>query len=198
MKKVIWFLFTIFRKTFGLVWYWFVFPFRRYARSVVQNYALAWDTKTRIKRLDKRKPKWSPTLYGYILRDVHSVGRNGLVKHRYVSKLEFWLVVFLIWGWLDDDSNHDTYDAGHLDRYLDHDKLNEGNIFGQWWRKSYGFVFGYWLRKAVKDATYGNTFDLGDLRAETPNFSFPAVLIWNTRNTAYNFWYLFGEHKGWN
>lgn len=180
MKTILFGLFTIFRKVFGLFWYWFVFPFRAYARSVVQNYALQ-QKYVPIRRLRERFPIIIDN--GWMLRDVHNVGSNGYVSYRKVSKLEFWLVVFLLWGWLDDDSNEDTYDAGHCKRYTEGDLKN--TIMGKLFRKQ--------LLKAIEDGVYGNTFDLGDLRAETPNFNFIAVLIWNTRNTAYNFWYLFGE-----
>ena len=189
MKQITWILFTLFRKVFGLFWFWVVFPFRGYARSVVQNYALSTSNNVRIKRLDERTPEpHTRTFLGehtkwWVLVDVHNVGRDGRVKYRKVSAIKFWLVVFLIWGWLDDDSNHDTYDAGHCKRYTEGDLQN--SIMARLFRKQ--------LLKAIEDATYGNAFDLGDLRAETPNFNFIAVLIWNGRNTAYNFYYLFGE-----
>ena len=167
-------------KLIGLVWYWFVVPFRAYSRSVVHSYALSDLNDTRIKRLDERNPQWSPERQGWILHDVHNVGRDGFVLKRHVSKWHFWLVVYLLWGWVDDDSNMDTFDAGHNSRYIDGDL--------KWHPMS--LLFRFELAEANRTATYGNSFDLGDLRAETPNFSIPSALIWNTRNTAYNFQYL--------
>ena len=171
-------LFTLFRKIFGLVWYWAVVPFRKYARSVVQNYALQGNIS--LKRLAERHPVKIPMLEAWELQDVHNVGRKGIVHKRKVSAIEFWIVVFLLWGWVDDDTNNDTFDAGHLNRYLTGDL--EGSIMTKLFRKQ--------MQKAVDTATYGNTFDLGDLRADTPNFAFIPALIWNTRNTGYNFQYL--------
>jgi len=176
--------FMIFAKVFGLVWYWFVVPFRAYSRSVVHSYALDPSNDVRIKRLDERNPEWSELLKGWYLtplpqHDVKIVHR-GFVKYRKVSKLHFWLVVFLLWGWVDDDSNHDTFDTGHNDRYL------SGDL--KWHPMT--LLFRFELEEANRKATYGNAFDIGDYRADYPNFSIPAALIWNTRNTAYNFNYL--------
>lgn len=165
-------------KIIGLFWYWFAVWFRAYSRSVVYNYVL--ENGIDLKRVYERKPK--DVGHGWILRDIHAVGRNGFVARRKkpVTKLHFWLVVFLLWGWVDDDSNQDTFDKGHNQRYISGDLKN--TITGR--------MFGDLLYQANVDSTYGNTFDLGDLRAQSPNFSFPAALIWNTRNTAYNFNYL--------
>jgi len=178
--NVIWQITSVVRKLLGLVVYWFVVPFRGYARSIVHSYCLQSDNYTRIKRLDERFPQYRGHLGGWILNDVHEVGHNGFVKNLNVSKIHFWLVVFLLWGWVDDDSNEDTYSEGHCLRYTDGDLRH--SIMGTLFRKQ--------LLRAVIDGTYGNSFDLGNYRAKDPKFNFIAALIWNTRNSAYNFQYL--------
>jgi hypothetical protein len=50
------------------------------------------------------------------------------------------------------------------------------------------------LKKEVdyaENCIFGNAFDLGDIR--TPIFMFWSSTLWNIRNTAYNFNYMFEE-----
>lgn len=177
-------LLTGISKVIGLVWYWFVVPFRRYSRSVVHSYCLSELNDTRIKRLDERRPEWSTERQGWILHPygyhAHMIGHTGFVKKRKVSKLKFWLVVFLLWGWIDDDSVCDTFDDGHNRRYINGDLK----------RHPMAIIFRPDLIVANESQFYGNAFDLGDFRSENPQFFAASSLIWNTRNTAYNFNYL--------
>ena len=186
--KILFYSTTVLRKFLGLFVYWLVVPFRAYARSVVHNYALDKSNPVYIRRLNERKPEWIAQRNGWVLHDVHYVGYDGFVKHRKVSAIEFWLVVFLLWGWVDDDSNEDTYSAGHCSRYTE-----VGHVNGDLTKSIMGRLFKKQFVKAIDESTYGNSFDLGDMRAEQPCFNFIAALVWNTRNTAYNFYYLFWE-----
>jgi hypothetical protein len=151
-------LFTLFRKVFGLVWYWFVVWFRGYARNTVYNYIL--QNGIKLKRLEERNPK-------------------PFIKYRKVSKLEYYLVVFLIWGWVDDDSNCDTFSYGHNLTY----------ITG---KRYIPEIFRRMLKRANFKANKMNSyFDVGD--NIEPSFDILSCIIWNGRNTAYNFSYLFEQ-----
>jgi len=186
MKQII---YIIFGKTLGKFWVFAAIPFRAYARSVVYNYVLQNDLP--LKRLRERFPVWLGTaLQGgglrgrWALRDVHGLAAHhlteGHIEYRRVTKLRFYAVVFLIWGWLDDDSNQDTTDTGYIKTLLS----------GQ--RKSWHRIFNPALRKIDLDgAVYGNSFDLGDVRGQHPFFNWAAAFVWNERNTAMNFQYLF-------
>jgi hypothetical protein len=150
-------LFTLFRKVFGLFWYWVVVWFRGYARNTVYNYILA--NSIDLKRLNERNPK-------------------PFIKYRKVSKLEYYFVVFLIWGWLDDDSGADTFSKGHNNTYINKERYIPE-------------VFRQMLIKANSKASNGSYFDKGD--EIIPCFDVLSCLIWNGRNTAYNFSYMFEQ-----
>ena len=52
-------------------------------------------------------------------------------------------------------------------------------------------MFKRQIRKTVAtDIMYGNSYDLGDVRAESPFFNLWATYAWNSRNTAMGFQYL--------
>ena len=173
-------IFALIAKYLGMFWFWLAVPFRKYARNVVQSYALQYGIK--LKRLMERHPYKAANPFGWQLQNVHNVPGGGFIEYRKVSTIKFYIVLFLIWGWLDDDANQDTFDAGHNQHFID------GKFKDTWqaklWRKS--------LIKANQSAAgkFGNTFDLGDWRGDQPLFNFPSALIWNTRNTAQNFGYL--------
>jgi hypothetical protein len=95
----------------------------------------------------------------YILKNIRNTYLDGVIKYRKISLLEYYFSLFVLWGWVDDDSNYDTYDGVSSE-----DKV-----------------------------MYGNAFDLGDARAKYPLFNFKRSSLWNIRNTAYNFNYLFEE-----
>ena len=180
-----------------LIWILLTYRFRAYARNVVYNYVLQHE----LNGLDGRK-KWLGRLWerlpvktiasldtkrGWILQGhlVHPIKRFGFLEYRKVSKLEFYLVVWLIWGWLDDDSNQDTTDIPHCDQVA-HD-------WKQWW-KPWILIAVPFIRNLPKDIVYGNSFDLGDVRGKHPYFNFWATWVWNFRNTAMNFKYLFLDY----
>lgn len=148
-------IFKLFCKVFGLVWYYIAVPFRGYSRNVVYNYVL--QNNIHLPRLYER----SPTLENGIfwLKNIRNVQQVGYIKFRKISKFEYYLVLFLLWGWVDDDSNYDT-----------HDGTQDEN-----------------------PKKYGNAFDLGDALKHNPTFDFKKSSLWNIRNTAYNFNYLFEE-----
>ncbi len=147
-------LFKILSKVIGLLWYWIAVPFRGYARNTVYNYVL--ENNIYLPRLIEREPVLVKDKY--MLKNVHKVKHQGYINYRKVNKLEYYLVLWLLWIWVDDDSNHDTMSG-----------------------------------KYINGKVYGNSFDLGDLRAKYPEFEFKKSSLWLIRNTAYNFNYMFEE-----
>lgn len=162
-------------KLIGMFWVFACIPFRFYARNTVYNYVLQNDIK--LKRLLERRPVWVPNENRWVLTATRPTSHlEGYIQYRKVSRLEYMLVVLLIWGWLDDDSNHDTYDYGHIRRH----KLEntwQWKLLGKWFDMS-------------EPHPFGNSWELADARRYIPLFNWVAVLIWNSRNTAYNFAYL--------
>lgn len=152
-------------KFIGYVWGNVVKPFRRYADNVVFNYVL--QNGIYLKRLQERYI--AKTEYGYSILSKHNSNRIGYIKGRKVSWLEYQLVYWFIWGFLDSDANDDTFDYGRVEEL----------------RKS---KFWEFFLKGAERKQFGNAFDLGDARE--PNYHFFASMFWNTRNTAQNFLYM--------
>lgn len=165
-------LFTVFRKVFGLFWFWLILPFRGYARNVVYNYTL--QNNIWLKRLYERNPirvegGWELT-----------GGRveKGFIRFKDVTWLEYQFMYWLVWIWVDDDSNRDVTDLGYIRTYLDGERktwFSRDKLL-----KEYNYLSG------IK---FGNTFELGDLRAEYPVEIFKSwrcTLLWLKRNTGYN------------
>ncbi len=153
-------LFKTLSKVIGLFWYWIALPFRGYARNTIYNYVL--QNNIHLPRLYERNPELKDGYYD--LDDVHGVAStngydvNGLIQYREVDIVEYYLVLWLLWIWLDDDSNHDTMSGDYIPYKI-----------------------------------YGNSFDLGDMRAQFPEFEIVESTKWMIRNTAYNFNYMFEE-----
>jgi len=162
----------------GIVLVYAAIPFRARARNAVYNYHLRRGHARHLKRLRERRPEKLPA--GWKLHDIHAVGFTGFVAERPITKLQYYLWL-CVWVWLDDDSNHDTYDAGHIrNHHIDNHSIWVGSA-----------LRAYLSDFLAKDKpTYGNTFDLGDKRSWWPSYNWLCVLIWTTRNTAYNFKYL--------
>lgn len=157
-------------KAIGYVWFFVVVPFRRYANNVVFNYVF--ENRIYLKRLLER-PIEEYSDY-YVIQPYHGTG-GGHIHKRKVSWLEYQLVYWFIWGFLDSDANDDTFDISRVEELRKESKL-------------YAFLLRGCQRKQ-----YGNAFDLGDCRGD--NFHFFASLFWNTRNTAQNFLYMQFQKK---
>lgn len=157
-------------KVIGYIWLFVAVPFRRYARNVVYNYVL--DNGIYLKRLKERPITRRPAYFH--IAPYHGAN-GGYVKRRKVSKLEYTLVYWFIWGFLDDDANDDTFDIGRVEELRKESK-----------------IWAFFLRGAKRNQ-YGNSFDLGDARQ--PNFHFFASMFWNNRNTAQNFLYMQFQKK---
>jgi len=170
-------LFTLFRKVFGLAWFWVIVWFRKYARNVVYNYKL--QNNLWLKRL-KERPIVDEVSH-YRIQPFHGAD-GGYITKRGVSKMEYLFTYWFIWGWLDDDSNYDTCDLGFIEKVLtgEHPKPLTVKLFGKYLRGSV---------QKMKSGLYGNTFDIGDTRSKDPMLFFWASWLWLVRNTAYNFKY---------
>lgn len=182
----------ILSKLIGYVWFFVAVPFRRYANNIVFNYVL--QNGVYLKRLRERFitsiyiTPYPLVISGWEIESDHCQAK-GFINYRKVSWLEYQLVYWLIWGFLDSDANDDTFDYGRVEEL----------------RKSKFLAF---FLKGAKRNQYGNAFDLGDARKS--NYHFFASLFWNTRNTAQNFLYMqfqketqpflhtiFGREIGW-
>lgn len=161
---------VIFTTIFGKFYAPFCWPFRGWARNYVYNHVLNNDMKGNLVRLWQRHPSQAAEGGVWILHDVHGVGENGLVYPRKTNKILFYLIVILIWGWCDDDSNEDTMDWGHAERNYP------------------------WALKYETRPRFGNSFDLGDKRAASPYVNIPASFFWNWRNTGKNLQYFFTNY----
>lgn len=160
-------------KVIGIFWFFMIVHFRKYARNVVYNYVL--QNGIYLKRLLERPIDTTTTAYTpYKILPYHGT-KGGFIEYRKVSKLEYLLVYWFIWGFLDDDTNDDTFDIGRVEELRKESK-----------------VWAFFL-KGAKRNQYGNSFDLGDNRL--PNFHFFATLFWNNRNTAQNFLYMQFQKK---
>ena len=161
-------IFTLFRKVFGLAWFFIAVPFRRYARNRVYNYVLKHDIY--LPRLLERPITETDTEYK--ISPYHDT-TGGYIKKRYVSWIEYQLVYWLIWGWLDDDAFCDTTSKVFMYEHLDD-------------RRGQDLVSDKKLLKCLEKCK-GNSFDKGD--ALESNFCPIMTIKWNIRNTAYNFKY---------
>jgi len=199
-------------KVIGKVWIFAAVPFRTYARNYVYNYVL--QNNLPLKRLYERSPKYNAVLRGWELQDIHGVGRKGYIARREVNKFQFYLIVFFVWGWLDDDSNQDTTDTGYIKTLVSDDpdlmwywdrpvvairelvaKLRKKEVIPKYTTWRWHRIFKYQLRKVnISDVVYGNSFDLGDWRSEMPFYNFWCTLVWNDRNTGMNFQYLWMDY----
>lgn len=169
----------------SLPMYLLALPFRKWLRNTVYNYTL--NKGKYLKRLYERKPV---LVDGYwILDGTWHNAELGKIKHRDVNIVTYWFTLFM-WGFLDDDSNYDTLDVGHLNEFIV-GKIQEDGSY-----KKRFFWMPQWLRDVIKrdrdyalTTPFGNSFDLGDDRV--PVFRPYSSYLWFCRNTAYNFSYKF-------
>lgn len=177
-------VFALFRKVFGLVWFYVALPFRRWARNVVYNYTL--QNGLYLKRLLERPISelgqheyLSKSFYGWKIAPYHDTNHGGYIEYRRVNKLTYLFAFWVIWGWVDDDSNHDTMDKGFTERVV------RGEHFGFLPQRLRDYCAG------IEWKAHGNTFDTGD--ALDSEFHWLASTLWLVRNTAYNFKYALHE-----
>ena len=98
-------------KIIGVPVFYILLPFRAYARNRVYNYVL--QNNVYLKRLEEKNYVLENGVY-YPLNLSHKdykLKDKGYIKYKKVSKLEYFLALF-IWVWFDDDSNYDTHNGG--------------------------------------------------------------------------------------
>lgn len=166
---------TLIRKLIGMmqVWYFIVVPFRAYANNYVHNYGL--QNGVACKRVMERRPEWDGNgwkLHGYAVQ-------GGYIAYRKVNYPMYILIKYVIWGWLDNDSDADTYCKGHSEQYI---KGTRKWPIAQSWLANK-------LSAEIDGCTTGSVFELGDRRADKPQTGVMSQMIWNMRNAAYNFSY---------
>lgn len=173
--------------------FFLVVHFREYARNTVYNYVLANNIyllrliEKPISALGLHKAKIygvSQTFKGYVIAPQHDT-EGGYIIYKKVSWVEYQLVFWFLWGWIDDDSMQDTMCYKFNQSIMDKKRKT-------WLPK--------WAIKEVQKAVdghkvKGNTFDIGDRRSENPEFNWVASTLWIMRNSAYNFKYMQYEMK---
>lgn len=190
LQKIKYFLiqiWTIIRKTTGFwilligfpVFFLLVYPnwTRKYATNVVYNYKL--QNGLWLKRLYERKI--TKVDGGWEIDSGRTVGK-GFIKYRKIYWIEYVIVYWLFWGWQDNDSNYDTCDLGFI----------KGVLSGEHSHPVAMYFFKERMENFVKHmekSTFGNSFDLGDRRANNPVKDPVCSWLWYARNTAYNFKY---------
>jgi len=174
-----------FCKIIGRVYIFHAVKYRAEARNVVYNYILQNNKINLLKRLWQRNPVKVDGGWKLSGGPHEGYGIIGYVKYRKITKYQFYKAVFLCWGWLDDDSNQDTTDFGYIESIRNGDRKND----------LVGWLYGDHLRALdLSHTKFGNSFDLGDYRANDPFYDKIACKVWNDRNTAMNFQYLFSNY----
>lgn len=174
-------LWTVIRKVVGVPMGILVVPFRAWAANVVFNYVLQNDLY--LQRLTERPLEWNEGEQQWDIGPYHGTD-GGYIKYRYVSKLTYLVAYWGVFGWMDADSNQDTYDAGYNKTIVDGERFT---WIGEGIKTD--------LARDMETEVFGNTFDLGDRRAEHPMYGFWSMLLWLARNSGYGFKYMQWEKK---
>ena len=156
--------------------------FRGYGRNVVHNYALANKSKLYIPRLFERPiselgnqivmlypitntlHKVPYNFYGYLIKPYHGTD-GGFIEYKKISWLEFQLVFWLIWGWADDDSNHDTMSGG------ERPNMKYGNSFdlGDNRARYPEFNFSESIKWMIRNTAYNFKYTHSEIRQHNKN-----------------------------
>lgn len=157
---------------------------RDYSTNVVFNYVL--ENKIHLPRLKEIGWVFCPDekLYKPTLKK-NGIITEGYLKYRKISKLEYYLVMWFLWKWVDNDTNNDT-----TDKHLIMDKVIN--------KESYP-SFPEWVRNIVRKersrletyGQYGNAWYIGDARKR--EWYWISSILWLIRNTCYNYNYMFEE-----
>ena len=166
-------------KIIGVPIFYILLPFRAYARNRVYNYVLQNDIY--LKRLEEKNYVLENGVYyplnlskkNYRLRD------KGYIKYKKVSKLEYFLALF-IWIWFDDDSNYDTHDGIEKEETI-------LKPFGNTWdlgdlRSKYPIVDGMKTFKWIcRNSFYNFNYMFEEIRENDKNNFYIQLKIFGTR-----------------
>lgn len=158
---------------------------RRYSRAIVYSYTL--ENGLYLPRLTNEPfttIEWCSNINSWMLTNS-KYGTRGYVEKIEVSKLKYNLIYWLLWGWVDDDCDKDTYPIGYA-----YDIINKKHFK---WAPEF---FRNLVRKELSIANkkiLANSFAIGNDLEEnwTPILS----ILWMFRNLAYNFNYSMEEMR---
>lgn len=153
-------------KIVGLVAFYLAVPFSKYLRNTIHNYDL--QNNQVVKRLAERSPKLLDGVYSLIGYETN----RGFITYRKVSKLEYYICL-PFWLLLDDDASNSTYSRTHNLTYINGERYAPKFIVDS-------------LKTDYFNHSY---FELGDNQKQ--EFNLFGAIIWNGRNTSYNFNYKF-------
>jgi len=173
-------IWTIIRKIIGVPVTLIVAPFRGWANNVVFNYALQ-NKDVYIKRLSERPITLNQISGNWDIGPYHGTD-GGYIRYRKISKIEYIIAYWCVFGWMDQDSNYDTFCNTYNQTIIDGERMT--------WLPQYIIDRLTEDNEVCRNTIYGNTFDLGDKRADYSVFRFWSVLLWSIRNTAYGFKYM--------
>jgi len=172
-------LFTVILRRLIFPLIYLAIPVRGFLRNSVYNYHL--KNNKILKRLSERNPVKVEN--GWQLNNIHGTTK-GFVKENRFTLLKY-IVSLPLWLLLDDDSMADTYDAGFNKTIIDKERKT--------WMPKFIVKRLSNAKKSADVSVQGNSFDLGDKRAENGLFSFWSNFWWTLRNPSYNFNYKFNE-----
>lgn len=132
----------------SIVWYWLIRDYRATARNVVYNYIL--KNKIQLWQLSRYVP--NNKFDGYIT-DV------GLVKFNDVSYIKYLWWKWVVWIWLDDNCENDTFNINVITKK-------------SWYETSKKYFGKILLDNTLGYKLYGTAFTLGDKRNDEPAISF--------------------------
>lgn len=105
-------IFKILSKIVGVLIFYLLLPFRKYATNRVFNYVL--QNNIHLPRLQERKWYLDEVSILYFplnkSKKVFNLKHKAYIKYKKVSKLEYYFAL-CIWIWFDADSNYDTHDG---------------------------------------------------------------------------------------
>ena len=158
---------------------------RRYSRAIVYSYTL--ENRLYLPRLTNEPfttIEWCGNINSWMLTNLKYCTR-GFVEKIEVSKLKYNLVYWLLWGWVDDDCDKDTYHIGYA-----YDIINKKHL--KWAPEFFRNLVRKELNIANKKPLV-NSFAIGNDLEEnwTPILS----ILWMFRNLAYNFNYSLEEMR---
>ena len=162
-------------KVVGVPMFYLLLPFRAYARNRVYNYVL--QNNVYLKRLEKRDYKLDNGVYypTNISKKSFKLKKDGYIKYKKVSFLEYCLALF-IWVWFDDDSNYDTHDGNESLETLDKpfgNTFDLGDLRGQYPIVDMKKTF-YWI---CRNSFYNFNYMFEEIREDSKNNFFKVIKI---------------------
>lgn len=153
---------------------------RRYNTNAVFNYCLQNDIH--LPRLNEIKWYYDKATNCYF----NNVNGAGYIKYRKISKIEF-IFAFLLWLWVDNDSENDTTDQGIIMDRIISKKTHK------WMPEFLRNIVKKEKEKAVTKGFIGKAWSYGDARKS--EWYWISSIFWLFRNTAYGYNYMLEEMR---